>query len=274
MPGMLKLPRISGGGEPSVGVAAEAASFAREVISQDRARKGGSGRRTCSGRPGSWLITRCGLGMEPVPETVLHPPAAERFTRPGMATRRGGIARLCCWPSWACLRSSRACVNAGEILGGHHDRGPLHRVIAGRARTRPRQDRCRIRTAAGASPSAVAAVRPWRGQAQRAAASPLAASQASEGRTMSAADRRDQRRGQPAGCSHGVGPGCGAPAGRAAAARLTPAASAPLAQPSAPCQLPPSCAPEPVPAVPRARPTRGPQAGQMLVRLARGLFAS
>ena len=46
----------------------------------------GSGRGTCCGRPGSSL-TRRRVGLDLVPETVLHPSTAERFTRcaPGLS---------------------------------------------------------------------------------------------------------------------------------------------------------------------------------------------
>ncbi len=53
----------------------------------DRRRAGGSGRRTCCGRRASWPITALGLGLDAVPEVLLHPSVAERFTRcaPGLS---------------------------------------------------------------------------------------------------------------------------------------------------------------------------------------------
>ena len=71
-------------------VSAEAAAFAREVI----ARTGPAGRERAknllwaAGKLADYAI---GLGLEAVPETVLHPSVAERFTRcaPGLS----GVAR-------------------------------------------------------------------------------------------------------------------------------------------------------------------------------------
>jgi integrase len=67
-------------------VSAEAAAFAREVI----ARTGPAGRERAknllwaAGKLADWAI---GLGLEAVPEVLLHPSAAERFTRcaPGLS---------------------------------------------------------------------------------------------------------------------------------------------------------------------------------------------
>ena len=67
-------------------VSAEAAAFAREVI----ARTGPAGRERAknllwaAGKLADWAI---GLGLEAVPEVLLHPSAVERFTRcaPGMS---------------------------------------------------------------------------------------------------------------------------------------------------------------------------------------------
>jgi hypothetical protein len=71
-------------------VSAEAAAFAREVITT--VRPGGQERAKnllwTAGKLADWAI---GLGLDPVPEVVLHPPAAGRFTRcaPGLS----GVAR-------------------------------------------------------------------------------------------------------------------------------------------------------------------------------------
>jgi hypothetical protein len=71
-------------------VSAEAAAFAREVITT--VRPGGQERAKnllwTAGKLADWAI---GLGLDPVPEVVLHPSAAERFTRcaPGLS----GVAR-------------------------------------------------------------------------------------------------------------------------------------------------------------------------------------
>jgi integrase len=71
-------------------VPAEAAAFARDVIAvvapggQERAKN----LLWAAGKLAAWAI---GLGLEPVPEVVLHPSVAERFTRcaPGLS----GVAR-------------------------------------------------------------------------------------------------------------------------------------------------------------------------------------
>src|SRR5689334_9154885 len=71
-------------------VSAEAAAFAREVITT--VRPGGQERAKnllwTAGKLADWAI---GLGLDPVPEVVLHPSTAERFTRcaPGLS----GVAR-------------------------------------------------------------------------------------------------------------------------------------------------------------------------------------
>jgi hypothetical protein len=71
-------------------VSAEAAAFAREVITT--VRPGGQERAKnllwTAGKLADWAI---GLGLDPVPGVVLHPSAAERFTRcaPGLS----GVAR-------------------------------------------------------------------------------------------------------------------------------------------------------------------------------------
>jgi hypothetical protein len=71
-------------------VSAEAAAFAREVITT--VRPGGQERAKnllwAAGKLADWAI---GLGLDPVPEVVLHPSVAERFTRcaPGLS----GVAR-------------------------------------------------------------------------------------------------------------------------------------------------------------------------------------
>ena len=86
---MLMLPPISGGGEPS-SVSPQAAAFARDVITP--AGPGGRERAKnllwAAGKLADYAI---GLGLEPVPEVVLHPSVAERFTRcaPGLS----GVAR-------------------------------------------------------------------------------------------------------------------------------------------------------------------------------------
>ena len=67
-------------------VSAEAAAFARDVITT--VRPGGQERAKnllwAAGKLADWAI---GLGLDPVPEVVLHPSAAERFTRcaPGLS---------------------------------------------------------------------------------------------------------------------------------------------------------------------------------------------
>jgi hypothetical protein len=67
-------------------VSAEAAAFAREVITT--VRPGGQERAKnllwTAGKLADWAI---GLGLDPVPEVVLHPSTAERFTRcaPGLS---------------------------------------------------------------------------------------------------------------------------------------------------------------------------------------------
>ena len=63
-------------------------------------RRGGSGRRTCCGRRASWPIG-LGLGLEAVPEVLLHPSVTERFTRcaPGLSGRRGGRCAPICGSS-------------------------------------------------------------------------------------------------------------------------------------------------------------------------------
>jgi integrase len=71
-------------------VSAEAAAFARDVITT--VRPGGQERAKnllwAAGKLADWAI---GLGLDPVPEVVLHPSVAERFTRcaPGLS----GVAR-------------------------------------------------------------------------------------------------------------------------------------------------------------------------------------
>jgi len=78
-------------------VSAQAAAFAREVITT--VRPGGQERAKnllwAAGKLADWAI---GLGLDPVPEVVLHPSAAERFTRcaPGLspAARRTLRANL------------------------------------------------------------------------------------------------------------------------------------------------------------------------------------
>jgi len=67
-------------------VSAEAAAFAREVV----ARTGPAGRERAknllwaAGKLADWAI---GLGLEAVPDVLLHPSTAERFTRcaPGLS---------------------------------------------------------------------------------------------------------------------------------------------------------------------------------------------
>ena len=70
-------------------VSAQAAAFARDVVTRRR-RRGGSGRRTCCGRRAARRL-RASLGLELVPEVVLHPSVIERFARcaPGLS----GVAR-------------------------------------------------------------------------------------------------------------------------------------------------------------------------------------
>ena len=71
-------------------VPAEAASFARQVVAL--AAPGGRGRAKnllwAAGKLADYAI---GLGLDPVPDAVLHPSVAERFTRcaPGLS----GVAR-------------------------------------------------------------------------------------------------------------------------------------------------------------------------------------
>ena len=67
-----------------------AAAFARDVIAQV-APEGRSGRRTCCGRRASSPTSASALGLDAVPEVLLHPSVAERFTRcaPGLS----GVAR-------------------------------------------------------------------------------------------------------------------------------------------------------------------------------------
>ena len=69
----------------------QAAGFARDVVTA-AAPPGRSGRRTCCGRRAGWRTGRTGLGLEPVPEVLLHPSVIERFTAhaPGLTgvTRR------------------------------------------------------------------------------------------------------------------------------------------------------------------------------------------
>ena len=59
--------------------------------SRRRRRAGRSGRRTCCGRRPSSPTTRSALGLDPVPEVLLHPSVIERFARcaPGLS----GVAR-------------------------------------------------------------------------------------------------------------------------------------------------------------------------------------
>ena len=67
-------------------MSAEAAAFARDVIT--KAGPGGQERAKnllwAAGKLADWAL---GLGLDPVPEVVLHPPVAERFTRcaPGLS---------------------------------------------------------------------------------------------------------------------------------------------------------------------------------------------
>jgi hypothetical protein len=67
-------------------VSPEAAAFARDVITQTR--PGGRERAKnllwAAGKLADWAI---GLGLDLAPEVLLHPPAAERFTRcaPGLS---------------------------------------------------------------------------------------------------------------------------------------------------------------------------------------------
>ena len=67
-------------------VSAQAAVFARDVIRQAApdGRERAKNLLWAAGRLADYAI---GLGLEPVPEVVLHPPAAERFTRcaPGLS---------------------------------------------------------------------------------------------------------------------------------------------------------------------------------------------
>ena len=71
-------------------VPAEAAAFARDVISQvaPAGRERAKNLLWAAGKLADWAIP---LGLEPVPEVLLHPSAAERFTRcaPGLS----GVAR-------------------------------------------------------------------------------------------------------------------------------------------------------------------------------------
>ena len=67
----------------------QAAAFARDVVSRGRPRAGGSGRRTCCGRRPSSPTTAIGLGLDPVPEVLLHPSVIERFAR----VRAGAVRR-------------------------------------------------------------------------------------------------------------------------------------------------------------------------------------
>jgi hypothetical protein len=75
--------------EPS-SVSPQAASFAREVIGQvaPEGRERAKNLLWAAGKLADYAI---GLGLEPVPEVVLHPSTAERFTRcaPGLT----GVAR-------------------------------------------------------------------------------------------------------------------------------------------------------------------------------------
>ena len=94
-------------------------------------RAGGSGRRPCCGRRAGSRTRRCPLGLEAVPEVLLHPSAAERFTRcaPGCPAWRGGrCARTCGSPAagWcrSCIR--RICRCPGS--------GPRHRTARRRSR--------------------------------------------------------------------------------------------------------------------------------------------
>ena len=86
---MLRLPPISGGGGRRR-CRREAAAFARDVITA--AAPGGQERAKnllwAAGKLADYAI---GLGLEPVPEVLLHPSVAERFTRcaPGLS----GVAR-------------------------------------------------------------------------------------------------------------------------------------------------------------------------------------
>ena len=71
-------------------VPAEAAAFARDVITavHPGGRERAKNLLRAAGKLAGYAI---GLGLDPVPEVVLHPPAAERFTRcaPGLS----GVAR-------------------------------------------------------------------------------------------------------------------------------------------------------------------------------------
>jgi hypothetical protein len=71
-------------------VSAEAAVFAREVIRQ-AAPDGRERAKNLLWAAGKLTDYAIGLGLEPVPEVVLHPSVAERFTRcaPGLS----GVAR-------------------------------------------------------------------------------------------------------------------------------------------------------------------------------------
>lgn len=80
------VPGYIAGWRPAAGVPAAAGEFARAVVAA--AAPGDRERAKCllraAGKLASWAI---GLGMEPVPDTLLHPPVIERFTAhaPGLS---------------------------------------------------------------------------------------------------------------------------------------------------------------------------------------------
>ena len=114
---------------------AEAAAFAWEVITKTGP-EGGSGRKNllwAAGKLADWAIP---LGLEPVPEILLHPSAAERFTRcaPGLS----GVARrtLRSYPPFGailCEINLRMGVSPYQMIGIRHGQPAcMRRIVVSR----------------------------------------------------------------------------------------------------------------------------------------------
>ena len=116
-------------------VPAEAAAFARDVISQvaPAGRERAKNLLWAAGKLADWAIP---LGLEPVPEVLLHPSAAERFTRcaPGLS----GVARrtLRSYPPFGailCEINLRMGVGPYQMIGIRHGQPACMRRIVVRA---------------------------------------------------------------------------------------------------------------------------------------------
>ena len=153
-------------------------------------------------------------------------------------------------------------VGEHAALGGHHDRGPLQRVVAGRGG----RGHARIAVAYRPQPCesfGCRGLRPWRGQGRRAGSRPPPARPARAARRQRRSPRSvplpARRRRRAPGMSRLPGHRAGS------CHQLIPASSAPLASQRC-CQLPPSwpSSQSSSTTCPRMAPARGTAAQQML----------